>query len=80
MAESLRISARNRYILHSGSSDVPSRAAKRIVAKRPSDDCSTESRIAVVGEEDDEPTPTDSSTARDASSDAIDDEKACRES
>lgn len=37
MAASLRMSAARRYFLHSGSSAVPSRWAKRIVAIRPID-------------------------------------------
>jgi hypothetical protein len=50
IAPSLKMSAASRYILHSGSSDVPSLCAKRIVAILPMLSCSTERRSAAVGE------------------------------
>jgi hypothetical protein len=58
MAVSLKTSAAKRYILHSGSSAVPSLWAKRIVAIRPIDSCSTERSSAEVGEAVESPTPT----------------------
>jgi hypothetical protein len=58
MALSLKISAANLYILHSGSRDVPSLCAKRIVAMRPADSWRMESRSAEVGEAVASPTPT----------------------
>jgi hypothetical protein len=57
IAESLNMSAANRYILHSGSSDVPSLWAKRIVAIRPILSWRTERRSAAVGEACESPTP-----------------------
>lgn len=44
------------------------------------DSCRIERRSADVGEAVESPTPTPSSTALEAKSPAIDDEKACRES
>lgn len=58
MAVSLKTSAARRYILHSGSRDVPSLCANRIVAIRPMDSCRTESNNAAVGEAEASPTPT----------------------
>lgn len=58
IAVSLKTSAARRYILHSGSSDVPSLCAKRMVAILPMDSCSTERRRAAVGDADASPTPT----------------------
>jgi hypothetical protein len=58
IAVSLKTSAANLHILHSGSSDVPSLWAKRIVARRPADSCKTERMRAAVGEADASPTPT----------------------
>lgn len=58
IAVSLRISAASLYILHSGSSDVPSLCAKRMVAILPMDSCSTESSSAAVGDALASPTPT----------------------
>lgn len=57
MAESLKMSAARRYILHSGSSDVPRRWAKRMVAMRPILSWRTESMSAAVGEAWLSPTP-----------------------
>ena len=57
MAASLKMSAASRYILHSGSRDVPSLCAKRIVAIRPMLSCKTERRRAAVGEAWESPTP-----------------------
>lgn len=57
IAASLKISASSRYILHSGSRDVPSRCANRIVAMRPMLSCRTERRSAAVGEAWLSPTP-----------------------
>jgi hypothetical protein len=58
MAVSLKTSAASRYILHSGSSAVPRRCAKRIVAMRPIDSWSTDRSNAAVGEALESPTPT----------------------
>ena len=58
MAASLNTSAANRYILHSGSRDVPSLWANRMVAIRPADSWITESRRAAVGDAEASPTPT----------------------
>jgi hypothetical protein len=58
MAVSLKISATSRYILHSGSSDVPSLWANRIVAIRPIDSWITLRSSAAVGDADASPTPT----------------------
>lgn len=58
MAVSLKMSAASRYILHSGSSAVPSLWAKSIVAMRPMDSCSTDKSSAAVGEAFASPTPT----------------------
>jgi hypothetical protein len=58
IATSLKTSASSRYILHSGSSAVPSRWAKSIVAIRPSESCRTERRRAEVGDAVLSPTPT----------------------
>lgn len=58
MALSLNMSAARRYILHSGSRDVPSLWANRIVTIRPMDSCSTLSKRAAVGEAFASPTPT----------------------
>jgi hypothetical protein len=58
MAASLNTSAAKRYILHSGSSEVPNRWAKRIVAILPMLSCSTVSSSAAVGEAVASPTPT----------------------
>ena len=55
---SLKTSAASLYILHSGSSEVPSLCAKRIVAILPVLSWSTERRSAAVGEADASPTPT----------------------
>jgi len=55
---SLNTSARRRYILHSGSSAVPSLWANKIVAIRPVESWRMESRIAAVGEALALPTPT----------------------
>lgn len=57
IAASLNISAANRYILHSGSRDVPSLCAKRMVAILPMLSWRTESRRAAVGEACESPTP-----------------------
>jgi hypothetical protein len=64
MAESLNMSAARRYILHSGSSAVPSLCAKRIVAILPIDSCSTESSSAAVGDAVASPTPTPTHVSR----------------
>ena len=58
MAASLKTSAASLYILHSGSRDVPSLWAKRMVARRPVDSCRMERRRAVVGVARALPTPT----------------------
>jgi hypothetical protein len=58
MAASLKMSAASRYILHSGSSEVPSLWAKSIVAIRPILSCRTERSSAAVGEALASPTPT----------------------
>lgn len=58
MAQSLKTSAASRYILHSGSREVPSLWAKRIVAIRPMLSCTTDNKSAAVGEADASPTPT----------------------
>jgi len=50
IAASLNMSAAKRYILHSGSSAVPSLWAKRIVAIRPILSCNTDSNNAAVGD------------------------------
>jgi hypothetical protein len=50
IAASLKISAASRYILHSGSREVPSLWAKRMVAIRPMLSWRTERRRAAVGE------------------------------
>lgn len=55
---SLKTSAASLYILHSGSSEVPSLWAKRIVAIRPILSWSTERRRAAVGDAEASPTPT----------------------
>lgn len=57
IAASLNMSAARRYILHSGSSDVPSLWANRIVAIRPMLSCRTVRRRAAVGEACESPTP-----------------------
>jgi len=95
MAASLNMSAASRYILHSGSSDVPSLWAKRIVAIRPILSWRTVSRSAAVGEACESPTPIPtvgqyesrasmfiipSRTALEDNIPAIELEKACRES
>ena len=58
IAVSLNTSAASRYILHSGSREVPSLCANRMVAMRPILSCKTERRSAAVGEADASPTPT----------------------
>ena len=58
MAQSLKISAASLYVLHSGSREVPSLWAKRMVAIRPILSCRTDSKSAAVGEADASPTPT----------------------
>lgn len=58
IALSLNISAESLYILHSGSSEVPSLCANRIVATLPILSCNTESKIAAVGDAEASPTPT----------------------
>lgn len=58
IALSLNISAASLYILHSGSSEVPSLCANRIVATLPILSCNTESKIAAVGDAEASPTPT----------------------
>lgn len=58
MPESFKISAVRRYILHSGSSAVPKRSAKAIVAMRPTDSWRTERSSAAVGVAFESPTPT----------------------
>ena len=58
MAQSLKTSAASLYILHSGSREVPSLWAKRMVAIRPILSCRTDSKSAAVGEADASPTPT----------------------
>lgn len=58
MAVSLKMSAASLYILHSGSRDVPNLCAKRMVAIRPIDSCTIDSRRAAVGDADASPTPT----------------------
>lgn len=58
IAVSLNMSAASLYILHSGSSDVPSLCANAIVAIRPMLSWSTESSSAAVGEAEASPTPT----------------------
>lgn len=58
IAVSLKTSAASLYILHSGSSEVPSLWAKRIVAIRPILSWSTERRRAAVGDAEASPTPT----------------------
>jgi len=80
IAASLKISAKRRYILHSGSREVPRREAKRIVAMRPMDSWRTERRSAEVGVAVEEPTPSPSRTAREERREAIEEEKAWSES
>jgi len=58
IAVSLKMSAAKRYILHSGSREVPSLWANNIVAMRPADSWRTERSRAAVGEADASPTPT----------------------
>lgn len=58
IALSLNISAASLYILHSGSSELPSLCANRIVATLPILSCNTESKIAAVGDAEASPTPT----------------------
>jgi hypothetical protein len=58
MAVSLKMSAARRYILHSGSREVPNLCANKMVAIRPMDSWSTESSSAAVGEAEASPTPT----------------------
>jgi hypothetical protein len=58
MAVSLKMSAANRYILHSGSNDVPSLCANSIVAIRPMLSCKTLRSNAAVGLAEASPTPT----------------------
>ncbi len=58
IAVSLKTSAASLYILHSGSSEVPSLWAKRIVAIRPILSWTTERRRAAVGDAEASPTPT----------------------
>jgi len=58
MPASLKISADNLYILHSGSRAVPKRWAKRIVTIRPMLDCKMERSNAAVGVASESPTPT----------------------
>ena len=58
IAVSLKTSAASLYILHSGSSEVPSLCAKRIVAILPMLSCNTDKSRAAVGEADASPTPT----------------------
>jgi hypothetical protein len=58
MAQSLKTSADSLYILHSGSSDVPRRYAKKIVARRPVVSLRMVSSSAAVGVVDASPTPT----------------------
>ena len=58
IAVSLKTSAASLYDLHSGSSDVPSRCANRIVAILPILSCTMESSNAAVGEAEASPTPT----------------------
>jgi hypothetical protein len=57
MAASLKISAASRYILHSGSNDVPSLWANKIVATRPALSWRTVRRIAAVVDAEASPTP-----------------------
>lgn len=57
MAISLKMSARKRYALHSGSRDEDMRDANAIVARRPSEDWRIERRRAAVGVVCVEPTP-----------------------
>jgi len=57
MARSLKMSARKRYALHSGSSEADIREANTIVARRPKEDCRIERRRAAVGVVCVEPTP-----------------------
>jgi hypothetical protein len=57
IAASLNTSADSLYILHSGSRDVPSLCANRIVAIRPMLSWRTERRSAAVGEAWESPTP-----------------------
>jgi len=57
IAASLNTSAASLYILHSGSRDVPSLWANRIVAIRPILSWRTERRSAAVGEAWESPTP-----------------------
>lgn len=58
MAQSLKTSAASLYILHSGSREVPSLWANRMVAIRPMLSCTTDNKSAAVGEADASPTPT----------------------
>lgn len=58
IAVSLKTSAASLYILHSGSSEVPSLWAKRMVAIRPMLSWTTERRRADVGDAEASPTPT----------------------
>lgn len=58
IAVSLKTSAASLYILHSGSSEVPSLCAKRMVANLPILSCMTERSKAAVGDADASPTPT----------------------
>lgn len=77
---SFSTSASSRYILHSGSREVPKRWAKRMVARRPAESCRMENNSAVVEEAFESPTPMLSSTAREESKLAMLLEKAWRES
>ena len=79
-AKSFKMSASKRYILHSGSRDVPNLQAKRIVAMRPADSCNMERISAAVGEAEESPTPTLDKTARDERSPAMELENAWSES
>jgi hypothetical protein len=79
-AKSFKMSASKRYILHSGSRDVPNLQANRIVATRPADSWMIDKINAAVGEAEESPTPTLDSTARDDRSPAMELENACRES
>ena len=79
-AKSFRMSASKRYILHSGSRDVPNLQANMIVAMRPADSWMMERISAAVGEAEESPTPTLHSTAREERRPAMELENACRES
>ena len=76
MDVSLKMSARSRYILHSGSREVPRRCANAIVARRPRDSWRMERSSAEVGDAVESPTPMPERTAREARSPAIDEENA----